>query len=176
VFLRDGTHVHDERVKGGWCWWYRKYAPHDRDLEQLEKAAREAKQGLWADPHPVRPWVYRKARRGQSFDLSHFAPFERQGELLSGRRSARLSQVHNIMRSHALTIASTEHDALHGLLCVRSRSPQSECTTSTRRDKREWSLSFEMDSPTTEQPLRFVFPLHRESPLKLRGLSLVGSA
>ena len=54
----------------GWCWWYRKYAPGDTVLEGLEKAAREAKKGLWIDSAPIPPWVYRKARRGQSLALS----------------------------------------------------------------------------------------------------------
>lgn len=31
-------------------------------LESLEKDAREAERGLYADPHPVQPWVYRNAR------------------------------------------------------------------------------------------------------------------
>ena len=68
VFLLDGTHVNHELVKGGWCWWYRKYAPGDTELERLEQDAREAKMGLWADPAPIPPWVYRKARRGQAPD------------------------------------------------------------------------------------------------------------
>ena len=37
-------------------------------LEGLEREAREAKRGLWVDPRPVPPWVYRKARRGQAPD------------------------------------------------------------------------------------------------------------
>ena len=71
VFLRDGTHVNHELVKDGWCWcwWYRKYAPRNTDLERLEQEARGAKKGLWADPAPILPWVYRKARRGQAPDL-----------------------------------------------------------------------------------------------------------
>jgi len=57
VFLSDGTHVNHTLVKDGWCWWYRKYAPRNRELERLEKHAREAKKGLWADPQPVPPWA-----------------------------------------------------------------------------------------------------------------------
>ena len=45
-----------ELVKQGWCWWYQKYAPRDTTLEGLEKEAREARKGLWADPQLVLPW------------------------------------------------------------------------------------------------------------------------
>src|SRR5215467_5429535 len=71
VLLSDGTNVNHTLVKDGWCWWYRKYAPGDTALEKLEKEAREAKKGLWA---PIRPWIYPKARRGQSLDLSDLVP------------------------------------------------------------------------------------------------------
>ena len=43
VFLSDGTNANQALVKDGWCWWYRKYAPGDTVLEELEQAAREAK-------------------------------------------------------------------------------------------------------------------------------------
>jgi len=62
VFLLGGTNVSHTLVKDGWCWWYRKYAPRDTELEGLEKEAREAKKGLWADPQPVPPWEWRKRR------------------------------------------------------------------------------------------------------------------
>ena len=74
VFLLDGTHVNHTLVKDGWCWWYRKYAPGDTVLEGLETEAKEARRGLWADPQPVPPWIYRKAWRGQSHDLSDLMP------------------------------------------------------------------------------------------------------
>jgi endonuclease YncB( thermonuclease family) len=41
VVLKDGTNVNHELVKQGWCWWYRKYAPGDVELEKLESEARE---------------------------------------------------------------------------------------------------------------------------------------
>jgi len=53
VILPHGTNVNHALVKQGWCWWYRKYAPGDTVLERLEKEAREAKKGLWADLQPV---------------------------------------------------------------------------------------------------------------------------
>ena len=58
----DGTHVNDELVQDGWCWWYRKYAPADPILESLEAEAREPKKSLWADPHPVPPWEWRRLK------------------------------------------------------------------------------------------------------------------
>jgi hypothetical protein len=48
--------------------------------EGLEHEAREAKKGLWVDPTPIPPWVYRKARRGQSFDLSDLVPLGAETE------------------------------------------------------------------------------------------------
>ena len=62
VILPDGINLNQELVKDGWCWWYRKYAPLDAELEKLEKDAREAKKGLWADPQPVPPWEWRKRK------------------------------------------------------------------------------------------------------------------
>lgn len=63
VILPDWANVNHELVKQGWCWWYRKYAPGDTMLEKLEADAREVKAGLWKDPNPIPPWVFRKLRR-----------------------------------------------------------------------------------------------------------------
>jgi micrococcal nuclease len=76
VLLLDGMNVNHELVKDGWCWWCRKYAPGNTVLEGLERAAREAEKGLWVDPAPIPPWVLRKAKRGQSPDLSDMVPLE----------------------------------------------------------------------------------------------------
>jgi len=74
VFLSDGTNVNRELVAQGWCWWYRKYAPEDLVLGGLEAAARLAKKGLWADPSPIPPWEYRKARGGTTAVLLRLIP------------------------------------------------------------------------------------------------------
>jgi len=58
VFLSDGTHINHVLVENVWCWWYRKYALGDAVLEELEKAAREERKGLWVDPQPVPPWEW----------------------------------------------------------------------------------------------------------------------
>ena len=65
VLLADETNVNQELVKAGWCWWYRKYAADDTTLERLEADAREAKEGLWADPSPVPPWEWRNRTRSR---------------------------------------------------------------------------------------------------------------
>jgi endonuclease YncB( thermonuclease family) len=60
VILPDGVNLTQELVKQGWCWWYRRYATSDTELEGLEKDAREGRKGLWADPQPVPPREWRK--------------------------------------------------------------------------------------------------------------------
>ena len=62
VALPDGRMLNRELVREGFCWWYRKYAPRITTLEKLEAEAQEAKLGLWADPHPVPPWEWRKRK------------------------------------------------------------------------------------------------------------------
>jgi endonuclease YncB( thermonuclease family) len=83
VFLADTTNVNHELVKDGWCWWYRKYAPRNTELEKLEKDARDSKKGLWVDPAPFPPWVYRKAKRGQALDMSDMVAFDSKTEGLA---------------------------------------------------------------------------------------------
>ena len=75
-----------------------------------------------------------------------------------------------------MTIASTGPAAGHGLLCFRSRCPQRECASSARRDQGELSVSFDMDSPITEEPRSFGFPVHCAPSIRRRGLTPVGTA
>lgn len=60
VILPDGSNLEHALVGSGLAWWYRKYAPDDTRLGELETAARTAKKGLWADANPIPPWEWRR--------------------------------------------------------------------------------------------------------------------
>jgi endonuclease YncB( thermonuclease family) len=60
IILPDGRNLNHEIVRAGFAWWYRQYARGDETLEQLEREARDARRGLWADSAPVPPWRWRK--------------------------------------------------------------------------------------------------------------------
>ncbi len=64
VLLPDGTNVNQQLMKEGRFWWYHKHAPKDRALEQSQQEAKQAKRGLWNDPDPVPPWLYRRLNSG----------------------------------------------------------------------------------------------------------------
>jgi endonuclease YncB( thermonuclease family) len=62
VILPDGLNLNQELVRRGLCWWYRGQAPGNTVMEGLEKAAREAKKGVWSDPQSIPPWEWRKRK------------------------------------------------------------------------------------------------------------------
>jgi endonuclease YncB( thermonuclease family) len=59
VFLPDGRMLNEELVREGFAWWYRKYAPYNLKLAELEAEARTAGRNLWSHKKPVPPWVWR---------------------------------------------------------------------------------------------------------------------
>jgi micrococcal nuclease len=57
--------VNEELVRAGLAWVYTHYCTQpicDR-WKVLEQKAREAKRGLWADPHAIPPWEFRRQKR-----------------------------------------------------------------------------------------------------------------
>jgi endonuclease YncB( thermonuclease family) len=54
-----GVNVNAAMVNQGMAWAYRQYVT-DRSIIQLEAQARAAHRGLWADPAPVEPWLFRR--------------------------------------------------------------------------------------------------------------------
>jgi endonuclease YncB( thermonuclease family) len=59
VILPDGTILNRELVREGWAWWYRYYAPDNKDLKDLEASARRNKKGLWRNEPQMSPWDFR---------------------------------------------------------------------------------------------------------------------
>ncbi len=55
----DGININEAMLKQGWAWHFKRY-DSNRNWDRLEKTARKAGIGLWADPHPVAPWKYRQ--------------------------------------------------------------------------------------------------------------------
>jgi endonuclease YncB( thermonuclease family) len=62
IMLPDGRTLNRELVRVGMAWWYRIYAPADRDLASLGAGAKSAKRGFWAQANPVPPWGWRNGR------------------------------------------------------------------------------------------------------------------
>lgn len=58
--VRTGDQVLNERLlHDGLAWWDRSQAPHDDRYRRLERHARSADRGLWAQADPVPPWQWR---------------------------------------------------------------------------------------------------------------------
>lgn len=53
--------INQEMVKQGLAWHFTKYSD-DKTYAKLEKEARQQKIGLWQDPNPIPPWLWRKAK------------------------------------------------------------------------------------------------------------------
>lgn len=56
-----GVNVNAAMIDQGMAWAYRQYVT-DRSLIQLEAQARAARRGLWVDPAPVEPWLFRRTK------------------------------------------------------------------------------------------------------------------
>ena len=63
TLYRDGVNINVAMVANGYAWWYQHFAPYERKLAESEQQARQQKLGLWADPHPVPPWDWRRGQR-----------------------------------------------------------------------------------------------------------------
>lgn len=55
----NGYDMNWQMIKDGYAWDYDRYTC-GKSYHNAEKAAREAKRGLWADANPTPPWEYRR--------------------------------------------------------------------------------------------------------------------
>jgi endonuclease YncB( thermonuclease family) len=63
VFVKGDIDLGLKLVSEGLCWWYKKYARNDLDLEGAETKARSKKIGIWSRNNSLPPWEWRKLRR-----------------------------------------------------------------------------------------------------------------
>ena len=66
VRTSEGRNLNEALVAAGLAWWYRRYAPGNTRLRQLEEDARTDERGLWAGEDPVAPWDWRRGERSSS--------------------------------------------------------------------------------------------------------------
>lgn len=59
VYVNDSINVNKAMVEAGYAWHFKKYS-NNFTYGTLERKARLNKAGLWVEPDPIAPWVYRK--------------------------------------------------------------------------------------------------------------------
>lgn len=64
VTYNDSLSLCHELVKNGLAWHFVRYS-NDSTLQQLEDEAKEDKVGLWQDPKPIAPWVWRNFKKSK---------------------------------------------------------------------------------------------------------------
>jgi micrococcal nuclease len=57
-----GEDLSQALVRAGMAWHFTRYS-NDRELATAEREARSARRGLWAEPNPTPPWLWRKSQR-----------------------------------------------------------------------------------------------------------------
>lgn len=57
----DGKDASIQVISAGMA-WYDKETDKDKALGKAQKMAKKEKRGLWANPNPVAPWVFRKTQ------------------------------------------------------------------------------------------------------------------
>lgn len=60
--LYDEKNLSHELLKAGLAWHY-KYYSKDSLMTSLELQAKENKIGLWSDPNPINPYLWRKSKK-----------------------------------------------------------------------------------------------------------------
>lgn len=62
IFYDHDKYLSREIVRAGFGWWYFK-ASKNTELQKLQNEAKQKKLGLWADPHALAPWDFRKEKK-----------------------------------------------------------------------------------------------------------------
>jgi micrococcal nuclease len=102
IILDDGTSLNRELLQEGLAWWFFKHSD-DQTLKALEWAARDEKRGLWRDPIPIPPWVFRKMQHKQVPDISDFQyPGTVMSAAVLGNKQSKLYRHPGCIKFHAM--------------------------------------------------------------------------
>ena len=63
---RPTVSANHEMVRSGWAYWYREYGGAEWGFDRVERQARDERAGLWQDEDAMRPWDYRRMKRGDA--------------------------------------------------------------------------------------------------------------
>ena len=63
LYRDDGVNINASMVCAGHAWWYKRYAPTNRELSSCQAYAIENELGLWKGYDPIPPWEFRRGAR-----------------------------------------------------------------------------------------------------------------
>lgn len=64
--LLNGVDINKVQIERGMAWHYARYS-NDASYAQAERAARQQHLGLWADPDPTPPWLFRRSQKAVNY-------------------------------------------------------------------------------------------------------------
>ncbi len=65
ILLPDGESLQALLLAAGLAWVWPRYCRDCREWQNVHDAARAAGRGLWAEPDPVPPWMWRRTMKGR---------------------------------------------------------------------------------------------------------------
>ena len=57
---KEGYDINASLVCAGFAWWYERYAPNSKILQDCQSEAQQASKGLWRSESPMPPWEWRR--------------------------------------------------------------------------------------------------------------------
>lgn len=103
----DGQNLNELIIRNGYAWVYRQYCKEKfcSTWLQLEDAARQQKNGMWADPKVIPPWEFRHSNKAEVA--------QSQGEVdttqVQGNKDSMGQQFHGNINSRKFHRSSCQH-------------------------------------------------------------------
>ena len=66
----NGVYINQAMISDGCAWHYEKYAPGATDFEKAQRDAKINNLGLWNNPVPTPPWIYRRTKQDSNVKIA----------------------------------------------------------------------------------------------------------